>query len=249
MGGFRKGICKLLALTLCVLTALGFYGCAIPTPGFADYDVSAYIQALLDSSYYNDNAELMKIAQISEEKANEYNTATVENAAVYFCNEYDIAPSDEQLKELQAIMKHAFSLTKYTVKDERRVDSGYYLEVEIASVTNFEDREADIERLKTEAQQEATAANNAQQSAASNGADSDGTSSAPVYHGAISGEKVDANELFVDKVLDFCTQEVANISYDSETRIVALDIRQTDEGELQLDLNQITTIDRTVIRF
>lgn len=252
MSSLRNKLRKWPALALGVLLALGLCGCAVPTAGFADYDVSAYIQALLDSSYHSDNTALMDIAQITADKASENNTTTVENAAVTFCEVYGISPSDKQREELQAIMRHAFSLTKYTVKDERRVDTGYYLEVEIASITNFENRDADIERLKTEAEQEAAAANNALQKATADGTDDesgDEASSTPVYHGAISGEEVDANELFVEKVLDFCTQEVANVSYDSDTRIVALDIRQTELGELQLDLNQITTIDQTVIRF
>lgn len=239
---------RVAAVLLCAVLVMLLSACALPKPGFADYDVSAYIQALLDSSYHDSHQSLIEIAQISEEKAREYNTTTVDNAAVYFCNAYDITPTEKQLEELEAIMKHAYSLTKYTVKDERRVDSGYYLEVEIASITNFEDREADIEKLRLEAKQQAAAANAANQGAAAGEADGD-TSSAVVYHGGISGEEVDENELFVDKVLEFCTQEVANVSYDSDTRIIALDIRQTNEGELQLDLNQITKIDQTVIRF
>ncbi len=245
---------KQAALALCLLLALTLSGCS--APGFADYDVSGYIQALLDSSYHDSHGKLMEISGVSEEQARENNISTVENAAVQFCNAYGILPSDEQLSKLQAIMKHAFSLTKYTVKDERKVDTGYYLEVEIASITNFENREADIEKLKTDAQQEATAANTARTPVASGGdgsEDEDGgdgdTSSVPVYQGGLREEQVDANELFVEKVLEFCTQEVANISYDPETRTVALDIRQTEKGELQLDLNQIATIDQTVIRF
>lgn len=251
MSGFEKKLRKWCTLVACALLTFSLCGCAVPTAGFADYDVSAYIQALLDSSYHSDNSALMEIAQVTAEKAGENNSITVENAAVEFCETYGISPSDKQMEELQAIMRHAFSLTKYTVKDERRVDTGYYLEVEIASITNFEERSADIERLKTEAEQEAAVANNAIQKSNADGDDeeNDDASSMPVYHGAINGETVDANELFVEKVLDFCTQEVANISYDSDTRIVALDIRQTEQGELQLDLNQITTIDQTVIRF
>lgn len=67
--------------------------------------------------------------------------------------------------------------------------------------------------------------------------DSEDASSVPVYQGGISGKKADANELFVEKMLELCTQEAANISYDTETHTVALDIRQTEKGKLQLDLN------------
>ena len=59
---------------------------------------------------------------------------------------------------------------------------------------------------------------------------------------------VDANKLFVDKVLEFCKKELANIQYDSQSRTIALDIIQTEKGELQLDLNQIDTIDKTALR-
>ena len=39
-----------LAGLCAALLAAALAGCSIPMPGFADYDVSAYIQGLLDSS-------------------------------------------------------------------------------------------------------------------------------------------------------------------------------------------------------
>ncbi len=263
-----RSLKKLTVLLLSAALAVSLWGCDIPVPGFADYDVSAYIKALLDSSYHDDNGELMEIASISEDKAKENNTATVENAAVRFCNTYGISPSDDQLRELQVIMKQAFALTRYTVKDERKVDTGYYLEVEIAAITNFESRQADIDKLKTEAQQEASAINNPKPAGtpeSSGGSEEDGggedggeddgeegeeESSGPSAPApAESGEKVDPNDLFVEKVLEFCIRELNNVSYDPETRTVPLDILQTEKGELQLDLNQIETLDQNVVRF
>lgn len=265
MSSFKKSekLWKWAASALCILLALSLTGCTIPTPGFADYDVSGYIRALLDSSYHGSHEDLMEIAKITEAQAMENNTTTVENAAVHFCNTYDLSPSESQLQELQMIMKQAFALTKYTVKEERRVDTGYYLEVEIAPITNFEGREAEIEKLKTAAQQEATAANTAQPTTVpgddpdgeEDGDEEDGgsgnaagSSTAPAVPVG-SSERVDVNGLFVDKVLEFCKQELANISYDPDSRTVPLDIRQTDKGELQLDMNQIDVIDMTVVRF
>lgn len=252
---WKRGIALLLAAAL----SLSLSACTIPTPGFADYDVSGYIQALLDSSYHDESQALMEISGLGEDQAGQYNDATVENAAVTFCNTYGLAPSEEQLQEFQRIMKQAFALSKYTVKEERKVEGGYYLEVEIASITNFSQREADIEKLREAARQEATAANtvtplpsSSQEEGQEDGSGEDDfsqpSSQAPVPPQP-SGEPVDANSLFVEKVLAFCRQELANVSYDPETRTVALDIRQTDDGELQLDLNQIETIDNTVVRF
>ncbi len=257
---------KWTAFLLSAALAAVLSACTIPAPGFVDYDVSGYVQALLDSSYHDSHEALMEISGISEADAQKNSTTTVENAAVHFCNTYGISPSDDQLQELQVIMKQAFSLTKYTVKEERKVETGYYLEVEIASITNFEGRAADIEKLKTEAQNEAagigtrpaassgnedggTGENEDEDSGDPNGEESSGESSSPPAPPVSSGEKADVNDLFVNKVLEFCKQELANISYDVDTRTVPLDILQTEKGELQLDLNQIEKIDQTVIRF
>ena len=253
---FQAGISLLLTAGFLIAC---LSGCAIPVPGYADYDVSGYIQALLDSSYHDTHEALMELSKVTEESAKANNTTTVENAVVNFCNTYDLSPSVGQLDELEKIMRQAFALTKYMVKDERKTDTGYYLEVEIASITNFEGREADIERLKAAAQQEAAALNAPKPAVRPDTSDDDDDDS---YDDDTDGddteeppqelppeEKVNANELFINKVLDFCKQELANISYDPEMRTVALDIRQTDKGELQLDMNQLDTIDRTVIRF
>ena len=45
---------RLPALLLAVVLAVSLSGCAIPIPGFADYDVSGYVKALLDSSYHQE---------------------------------------------------------------------------------------------------------------------------------------------------------------------------------------------------
>lgn len=214
----EKWFKKLLALILGTALSLSLSACTIPKADFADYDVSAYIQALLDSSYYGQHEDLMRIASVTQEEAQQYNDTTVDNAAVIFCNTYEVSPSEEQLQELEVIMRQALCLCKYTVKDERKVESGYYLEVEIASISNFSGRSRDIETIKEAARLEATATG------------------------------ADANELFVNEVLEFCKRELANISYDQESCTVPLDIRLTEDGDLQLNMDQIETIDRTVIR-
>lgn len=253
-------------LLLGVLLALSLSACTIPMPGFVEYDVSGYIQALLDSSYHDSHEEFIAVTKSASETAKANNTTTVENAAVNFCNTYGLSPSDSQMQELQKILRQAFALTKYTVKDEQKVDTGYYLEVEVTSIINFSGRQADIEKLKTQAQEEATAANTDVPSSFSGDGEDSSETEYDEYGNPIEGEEesepssqagasgsgaeyVDANSLFVDKVLQFCTRELANITYDQESRTIALDIRQTDQGELQLDMNQIDTIDQTVLRF
>ena len=62
-------------------------------------------------------------------------------------------------------------------------------------------------------------------------------------------ETVDANTLFVDKVVELCQEQLSSLRHSGETVTITLDIRQTEEGELQLDTNQLDTIDRTVLQF
>ena len=258
-------------------------GCSLPMMGFADYDVSGYFQALLDSSYKGQNTEYVDIAASTEEKAMQNNTATVQNAAVNFCNTYGITPSDEQLTQLEEVMRQALLQADYTVKDEQKVDTGYYLEVEIVPIVNFSGLESEIDKLRDEAQDEASQAQKEAEEEGENSDsydDSDGyddygyddgygseddygyeDSSYEDYDDTSSDEEssqeesdqdtqpVSANDLFVNKVVEYCQELVTTIRYADTPVTISLDIVQTEKGELQLDTNQLDTIDRTVLQF
>ena len=58
-----------------------------------------------------------------------------------------------------------------------------------------------------------------------------------------------ANTLFVDKVIAYCQGQLNALQHSGTAVTISLDIRQTSEGELQLDTNQLDTIDRTVLQF
>lgn len=258
-------------------------GCSLPMMGFADYDVSGYFQALLDSSYKGQNTEYVDIAATTEEKAMQNNTATVQNAAVNFCNTYGITPSDEQLTQLEEVMRQALLQADYTVKDEQKVDTGYYLEVEIVPIVNFSGLESEIDKLRDEAQDEASQAQkeaeeeeeNSDSYDDSDGYDDygydDGYGSEDDYGYEDTGyedyddtssdeessqeesdqdtQPVSANDLFVNKVVEYCQELVTTIRYADTPVTISLDIVQTEKGELQLDTNQLDTIDRTVLQF
>lgn len=267
-----------LAAVAAVLS-LTLTGCSLPMMGFADYDVSGYFQALFDSCYKGENEAYMAVAATNEQSAQENNNTTVENAAVNFCNTYGLNPSEEQLTQLEDVMRQAFLQADYTVKDEQKVEGGYYLEVEIDPIVNFSGLEDKVEELREEAQDEATQANS---SSSQEDEDSDGDyGSEDVYgdygyddsgydDGSDYGYEdssqeessssqdssdtedtgvVDANALFVDKVITFCQGQLEFLTHGDETVTIALDIRQTSDGELQLDTNQLDTIDRTVLQF
>lgn len=251
-------------------------GCSLPMMGFADYDVSGYFQALLDSSYKGQNTEYVDIAATTEEKAMQNNTATVQNAAVNFCNTYGISPSDEQLAQLEEVMRQALLQADYTVKDEQKVDTGYYLEVEILPIVNFSGLESEIDKLRDEAQDEASQAQKkAEEEESSASYDDygydDGYSSEDDYgyedtdyndyedtssdqessqeESDQNTQPVSANDLFVEKVVEYCQELVSTIRFADTAVTISLDIVQTEKGELQLDTNQLDTIDRTVLQF
>lgn len=277
-----KKRCRWVSFAAAVAMALLLTGCSLPMTGFADYDVSGYFRALLNSSYKGDNTEYVSLAGTSEEEAAQNNTTTVQNAAVNFCNTYGISPSDDQLAQLEDVMRQALNQADFTVKDEQKVEGGYYLEVEIVPIVNFRGLESEIDTLREEAQKEATAANS-QSSAYEEDSDTSDTGDEYGYDSYDDGygdsydqdsgndygygengdedssssqaqeeepaKTVNANELFVDKVVEYCQGQLSNIQYGTEAITIALDIRQTSEGELQLDTNQLDTIDRTVLQF
>ena len=211
----RRKATMVLAAVLLLAGMLG--GCG---SGYAEYDVSGYVKALLDSSYRGDNAALMSMAGLTQGEAEAYNTTTVENATVTFCNTYSLAPSDQQLDELKAVMRQVFAQGQYTVTNHRQVEGGYYLEVEVTPIVNFVGREADLEALKEQAVAEA------------------------------AGDPLsDTNDLYLEKVIAFCKQEMNSVVFEGSSRTVPLNIVQTQQGELQLDLTQLESIDELVVKF
>ena len=152
--GMKRAALGLAAAAL----SLGLMGCSLSS-GFADYDVSGYFQALLDSSYKNQNENYATVAATTEENAQQNNTTTVRNAAVNFCNTYGVTPSDDQLSQLQEVMSQALAQASYTVQDEVKTETGYTLEIVIDPIVNFSDMDDDIRQLRNQAQDEATQAN------------------------------------------------------------------------------------------
>lgn len=216
------------AAALCALLTLGLAGCDLPMLGFADYDVSAYLQALLDSSYKNSHAQFLEVAGGDASAAQANNDTTVENTAVEFCNTYNLAMDETQMDRLEEILGEALAQARYTVKEEQKVDTGYYIEVEITPILNYQGLEPRLQELEEEAHEEATSVEGVSQ------------------EGDVV--TVDVNQLYLDKVLDYCEEQLSQLQYDTAPQTIALDIRQTSQGELQLDMNQIKTIDETVLR-
>ncbi len=253
----------------CLLWVISLSGCdLLPTADFDDYDVSGYIQALLDSSYRNSHEEFMVVAQTTLENAQVNNQTTVENAAVHFCNAYSLTPTptEEQLATLRGIMGQLLLSAQYTVKEEQKVDTGYYIEVEVTPIRSLAGLGGELTNLRADALNEANAVNNPPSPTPTGeeeaGEDQEGGEDSwdweeeeptpepsPTPAPTPEGKRVDSGKLYIDKVLELCQSKVGNVEYQAEPVTIALNIVQTSQGELQLDMNQIEQIDQTVLLF
>lgn len=251
---------KAAALLLAVLLCMGFAGCDIlPSEEYNDYDVSGYIQALLDSSYHDNHRAFIAITQAADDSAKANNTATVENAAINFCNAYSLNPNDQQMERLKGIMATALLSTRYQVKDEVKVETGYTIEVTVSPITSFAGLTGDFTTLRSQAQEEIDRTSMVNLGEGEGGGDDDdgdnwddGDEEAeptPSPTPAPTPLLKTAAELYVDKVLDLCEQKAAALEYGGADTVIIMDIRLTQNGELQLDLNQIDEIDRAVLAF
>lgn len=254
MTAIKKGAAFLLAALMC----LGLSGCGfLPSEEFNDYDVSSYIQALLDSSYHDLHQPLIAITQVAEDSAKANNVTTVENAAINFCNAYGLNPDDQQMQRLEGIMAKALLGARYQVKDEVKVETGYTIEVTVSPVTTFEGLTGEFTSLRSQAQEEVDRQSMVDTQDGGDGGDDEDWygeegeegEEEPTPTPAPTPVMKTAVELYVDRVLDLCEQKAASLEYGGSDVVIVLDIRLTENGELQLDLNQIDELDRAVLSF
>lgn len=255
MKAFRKFTALLLAAAIC----LGSAGCGIlPSEEFNDYDVSGYIQALLDSSYHNTHGAFISVTQAAADTAQANNTTTVENAAINFCNAYGLTPNDQQMQRLEGIMSTALLSARYQVKDEVKTETGYTIEVTVSPITTFSGLTEQFTTLRSQAQEEVDRISMVNLGEGEGGGDEGGEDgedeegeeeNAPTPTPAPTPLLMTAGELYVNKVLDLCESKVSVLEFGSTDTVIVMDIRLTEKGELQLDLNQIDEIDRAVLAF
>lgn len=204
----------------------------------------------------------MAVTGDTAEAAAENHTTTVDNAVVNFCNTYGISPGETEMDQLGEVFSQLLGQAQYTVREEQKVDTGYYIEIEVTPITNFADCQSQLDALRTQAQEEASAANTPTPTPSPEpesdgygdswdewgGEEDSGESEAPIATPVPTVTRVDPNELFLKKVVDFCRGQAQAPAW-GVARTMSLDIRQTEEGELQLDLNQIDRLDQTVLQF
>lgn len=241
---------------MAALMCLGLSGCDfLPSEEFNDYDVSSYIQALLDSSYHNDHRALTAVFQVAEDSAQANNTTTVENAAVNFCNAYGLTPDEAQMQRLEDIMAKALLNARYQVADEVKVETGYTIEVTVSPITSFSGLTEQFTALRSQAQEEVNSKSMVNLGGEEDSEDGDGGEwgedgeDEPTPTPAPTPLMKTAAELYIDRALDLCESKLGAMEFGGADTAIVLNIRLTQDGQLQLDLNQIDEIDRTVLAF
>ena len=248
---------KWAAVLLSALICLGLSGCdLLPSEEFNDYDVSSYIQALLDSSYHDDHRAYMARIQATEDTAKANNVTTVENAAINFCNAYGLSPDDTQMQRLEEIMAKALLSTRYQVADEVKVETGYTIDVTVSPITSFSGLTEQFTTIRSQAQEEVNSKSmvnlddgEGQEDGGENGEWGEEGEDEPTPTPAPTPLLKTATELYVDRVLDFCEGRLTSLEFAGGDTTIVLNIRLTKNGELQVDLNQIDEIDRAVLAF
>lgn len=135
---------RFIAVVLAGILALSFSACSQK----ADYDVSAYIKGVLDSSYKN--AE-------TAGGDSDYNGTTTYNAAVRFFDKYAMNASEEQKSAMQAVFKRAYANSRYTVGAKTEASYGYDVVVTYDVQTTLQNLEQDIRNRRDEAAKEGKA--------------------------------------------------------------------------------------------
>ena len=219
---------KITALLLTLILLFSFSGCDILFPGFVEYDVSGYIQALLDSSYRENHNEYILRTQSTSEMADENNRTTIENMAVNFCNMYNILPTEEQMGKIQEIMRLAYKKSKYTVKDEEKVSGGYKVDVEVSPLLNLSECVKNLPMLRDGIE--------------------NGTYTIRAGNGdAVFNGSTDTTDLYVEEVIFLCNEALQGVDRYGSPVTITMNIKANDKGELFLDTMQLEKIDQTIV--
>ena len=248
---------KLISSVLVVIIAVSLTGCSLPGMGFAEYDVSGYIRALLDSSYQQNYDEFVSFTGIPEEEAEQNNIATIENGAIDFCNSFDIYPTEEQMTKIRTLMEKVYKLAQYTVKDEEKIESGYTVEVDVTPLSCFNSKASEFNEAKAAAQKKADdlymekIPGSSEEELYDEEETNEENESSSENSDTITGNEnttINVNTIYVDMIIEICEKALENPEY-GENVTIYLDIIQDNQGNLKLDTNQIGVIDKSIVIF
>lgn len=137
------------ALMLAAIMMLSFTGCQFRK---ADFDVTKYINSVLKCSYYNESKSYMDFTKATQQEAEEYHNTTVYNEAVRFFMEYELDPSEQQIKDMQDVVRKALKNSVFKVEEKTKTKSGFNVVVNYDEQTTLMELESQILDIKSKSE-------------------------------------------------------------------------------------------------
>lgn len=257
----KKQAAHALGILLSLVMVLSMTGCdKIPMLGFEDYDVSGYMEGYLESSYLKVNTAYMEVTGATQERAQENNEVTISNAANEFCSEYSILPDDDQMTELKQVIEEAYLKARFSVADEQKTSTGYYVEVKMEPLKNIKDCAPLLnetkEKIRAKYEQGVSSAvdsddglYNKQDNSGDYYEEDEDDDDEEGIEPPMSEPEVDYDKMnreIVSELIQVVRNSLLTASYEDETTII-LDILLNEKGELLVDTTQLNLIDKTVV--
>lgn len=241
---------KLTAILLAITLVFSMTGCGVFKSKFPDYNVTGYINALLNSSYHGNSEDLIEITMQTQEDADKNMQITIDNGSVYFCNAFAINPSDEQMQRIRQLVEKAYNLSKYTVSQKKEISDGYNVDVEYEPITVFADSVNEATALRSNTQllrekvleKSENTYNYPNENTDENDDEDEETSNVTVDSEAMT-------EVFIDEVINMCESKLNSNFIYGEKVSVTLKILRTADGQLQIDTTQLEEIDTGIVLF
>ncbi len=124
-----------------------------------EFDGTGYIKSVLRCSYNADYDDYISFTGSTTDLAEDYHSATLQNAAVRFFAKYEMNADDTQVAAMEAVIEKAYANSKYTVNAQTSASYGYDVRVDYTVQTTLQNISKDIQSKRDLAAQEGLATN------------------------------------------------------------------------------------------
>lgn len=138
-------------ISLFLIVGLIFTLTACTTQQDEEFDPSAYIKSILDSTYLDENDDYIELSGSSTEDAEENHDTTVYNLVFAFFEKYELNPSDSQIEELEVVFSNIYSQCVYEVSATAEENSEYFVTVTFTPIVNLSELGNYIDDIKEDA--------------------------------------------------------------------------------------------------
>jgi hypothetical protein len=153
-GKKMKRTIKFLLISVLILSMLT--GCSSSK---GEFDGTGYIKSVLNCSYSASYDEYVTFTGSTTDAAEDYHSATLQNAAVRFFSKYEMNADDSQVEKMEAVLEKAYANSKFTVNSQTEASYGYDVVVSYTVQTTLQNISSDIQEKRDLAATEGLATN------------------------------------------------------------------------------------------